>query len=236
MARTEYNKGIFLDGKSMLILISTTRSKTAKEISDECVIPLSTTYRKLRMLSQNNFVKIGGKITNGKRYFFFTNNAKIHRFRNPERALHLLNVILQNPGICFRDVVRITGITNGIVSHYLSRLQKIDLLKIKRRKRKIWLFASGLSNREMNLMVYLRTRTSFRILTSLLKEKLLKFSDLVARIGRCPASLSINLSKLIDDKIVNRAEGAHSSYHLVDHAFVAKTIAKIASGKALYVQ
>jgi len=55
----------FKDKKMMKVLSSVMDSpKSAKEISSECNLPISTVYRKLRMMYHNGLLKTSGNITN----------------------------------------------------------------------------------------------------------------------------------------------------------------------------
>ena len=222
----KHDAEIFLDNKTTLILLATATSKTATEISHDCNMPLSTTYRKLDKLLQCNLVKICGKISDGKRYLLFTNNARMHHFKNSQRVLNIMNIIIQNPGFTFRDIVRASGLSNGVISHYLQQLQKTGLLRIKRSKRKSWHFTSDVSVQEMDLIIHLRNETSWEILSKLL-WRCLTFYDLTKKIDRCPASISLRLSRLVSEGFVKKTSGLHPMYFLRDNKLVLKTISRV---------
>ena len=216
-----------IDDKSSLILIATNNSRSAFEVSRDCNLPLSTTYRKLDTLLQHNLIKISGEISNGKRFLRFTNNTKNNCFKNPHRVLSILNTISRNPGISFRDVLRISGLTNGVISHYLNQLQKKGLIQVRRNKRKIWLFTSEVPGEEMNLIIHLRNDTSRAIVSSLLDDRCVTFYDLTKMINRCPASISIRLSRLVRDGFVKKTEGPHGAYFLKNPRFVSRIMSAV---------
>jgi predicted transcriptional regulator len=220
---------VSFDSKTVLILLATTMPKTAMEISHDCYIPLSTTYRKLDMLLDHNLVKIFGRINNGRRYLLYTNSERIHLFKNSQRALIILNIIIQNPGICFRDIARISGLTNGVVSHYLFKLQMEGLVHVKRSKRKTWYFILDISEEEMKLAVHLRNKTSCEIISKLLENQCLTFNTLTKKINKCPASISFGLSRLVEEGIVKRMGGLHPMYFLKDPRFISKMMANMHS-------
>lgn len=220
---------VSFDSKTVLILLATTIPRTAMEISHDCYIPLSTTYRKLDRLQNHNLVKIFGRINNGRRYLLYTNSERIHLFKNSQRALIIMNAIIQNPGICFRDIVRISGLTNGVVSHYLFKLQKEGLVQVKRSKRKTWYFILDASEEEMKLAVHLRNKTSYKIISKLLENQYLTFNALTKKINKCPASISFGLSRLVEEGIVKRTAGLHSIYFLKDPRFISKMMTNMYS-------
>jgi predicted transcriptional regulator len=45
-------------------------------------------------------------------------------FRNSSRQWNLQEIIENNPGIQFREIMRSSGLKNGVLSHYLRKLEK----------------------------------------------------------------------------------------------------------------
>lgn len=46
-----------------------------------------------------------------------------------DRNSQLQKIIEQNPGIQFREIMRFSGLKNGVLSHYLGKLEKMELSK-----------------------------------------------------------------------------------------------------------
>ncbi|HJU12886.1 MAG TPA: helix-turn-helix domain-containing protein [Candidatus Nitrosotalea sp.] len=219
--------GLLVDDKVSLILIATNYSRSACEVSKACNLPLSTTYRKLDVLLQHNLVKISGEIENGRRYSLYTNAHKNSRFKNSERALAFMNIVAKNPGIGFREIQRISGLTNGVVSHYLSQLQKRGLVRVRRDKRKIWIFPSDVPPDEMTLIVNLRNDTLRAIILHLLKLGSATFLEIARNMEKCAASVSVGLSRLAKEGVVKRTGGAHGRYFLMEPRRVARILARV---------
>ena len=219
-----------MDEKASLSLIATNKSKSAYEVSRECNLPLSTTYRKLEALMQQNMVKVSGEISNGKRHLLFTNNSKESQFKNSERVLVIMNIISANPGISIRDVLRLSGVTNGVLSHYLARLQEKGFLLARRTSRKVWLFAGGMQHEETSLIIQVRNETSRAILLHLLQRSSATFYDFTGAIPKCPSSISIRLSRLIHEGFVRKSGGLRKAYSLRDPKLVARVMARVFPG------
>ena len=49
-----------------------------------------------------------------------------------DRDLQIQQIIEQNPGIQFREIMRTSGLKNGVLSHYLSKLEKNGIIKVMR--------------------------------------------------------------------------------------------------------
>ena len=70
--------GILADKYSRAILEATMDlPKSAIELSAECQIPISTAYRRIQELHDNNLLKISGSINeDGKKYFLYKSKIK----------------------------------------------------------------------------------------------------------------------------------------------------------------
>ncbi len=227
----EKGSGLFLDSKVSLILLATSDTKSAIEVSKECNIPLSTTYRKLEKLLQYKMVKISGIIKGGNKCFLFTCSKKGHFFKNPHRVLSIMNIVIENPGINFRETARLSGLTHGIVSHYLSHLEKNGLLKVIRRNNRMWLFPNDISLVSMDIIMELRNETTRSIISFLLEKKYLTFCDFTKMINKSPSSISIILSRLVEHGFVKKIRGARSTYCLRDRELVSGVVSRITHSK-----
>ena len=49
-----------------------------------------------------------------------------------DRDLQIQQIIEQNPGIQFREIMRSSGLKNGVLSHYLDKLEKNGIIKATR--------------------------------------------------------------------------------------------------------
>ena len=49
-----------------------------------------------------------------------------------DRNLLLMEIIQNNPGIQFREIMRMSGLKNGVLSHYLKKFEKNGVVKVMR--------------------------------------------------------------------------------------------------------
>jgi predicted transcriptional regulator len=65
----------FLKDMNMLKVFKSVGSspKTAKQISEECDMPRTTVYKKLKLLQGKNLIKTTGILQNGRRYRIYKN-------------------------------------------------------------------------------------------------------------------------------------------------------------------
>ena len=54
------------------------------------------------------------------------------KIRAKSRRTELIKLIGKNPGIQFRDLMRLTNLKNGVLSHHLRILEKIKSVKVER--------------------------------------------------------------------------------------------------------
>ena len=62
-----------------------------------------------------------------------------------ERRELILEVIEKNPGIRFNEIMRITNMKNGTLSHYVKRLEDDNDIKLERTPRVTRLYPEGIS-------------------------------------------------------------------------------------------
>lgn len=145
---------------------------------------------------------------------------------NP-RVNKLLKIILENPGFQFNDIVKSSGFANGIISHYLVRMEKHGMISIRRSKRRTWLFPPHTSKVEASMIISLRKETSKIILSLLLVKRKSTFSEILSETKRSSATISITLSSLIDLNLIRVTPGIIRKYELVDRDLTLKTVQKI---------
>ena len=64
----------------------------------------------------------------------------------PELQQKLLLSIDKNPGIRYRELLRLINSSNGVLSYHINRLEKMDLVIVERRARMTRLFPRNISN------------------------------------------------------------------------------------------
>ena len=117
------------------------------------------------------------------------------------RSRQLIDIIEKNPGIKFREIMRETGMKNGVLSYHTRKLEKLGVVKVERSSRKTRFYPLGITNEESVLIKSLRQETPKQILLSLLETEL-AFSKIVEKVKKSPSTVSIYLSQLIDDNLV----------------------------------
>ena len=141
----------------------------------------------------------------------------------------LLKIINISPGIRYRELLRITNLNNGTLSHHLSALEKHSTIKVIRTESSniTRYYPASTPSEETVILGYLKIRTTKEIITKLIERKSCTFNELVAHIKRAPSTTSWNLKRLLDSEVIIRKRGTEvSEYSLKNPLEVEKLIKK----------
>ena len=157
-----------------------------------------------------------------------SDSAKI---RAKDRRIELIKLIGKNPGIQFRDLMRLANLKNGVLSHHLRRLEKIESVKVERLPRQTRFYPVDFSDEESMVAKALRRKTPRDIMYTLMlndgDNKIgLDFSQIVSDVSKSPSTVSLYLSQLIKDGIVTvtMGFGRKRKYHLSNKQLVDRLI------------
>jgi predicted transcriptional regulator len=129
----------------------------------------------------------------------------------------LIKIIRQNPGIHFRELLRASGLANGTLEHQLALLERLGLLKAHRSGGFTRYYNSDVSKTDVELLYYLKQRTCREIIRLLMDDtsSSFTFQKIVQMIGKAPSTVSVQLGKLIDHKVVSFDE--KRGYYIVNN-------------------
>lgn len=144
------------------------------------------------------------------------NIEKVEKEKNDRKRL-LLKIINFSPGIRYRELLRITSLNNGTLSHHLSTLEKCSTIKIIRSKNSniTRYYPASTPTEETIILGYLKIKTTKEIIIKLLEEKCCTFNELVAHINKAPSTTSWNLKRLLDAEVIIRRRGSEFSVYLL---------------------
>ena len=119
-----------------------------------------------------------------------------------DRDSQIQQIIEQNPGIQFREIMRSSGLKNGVLSHYLGKLERNGIIKSIRGPRQARFYPPHITEDESVVIKALRKQTPRDLLLALIQEDGLEFSQLVKEVKKSPSTVSLYLSQLVEDKLV----------------------------------
>ena len=120
------------------------------------------------------------------------------------RSKIVLDVIEKNPGIRFNEIMRITGIKNGTLSHYVKRLEKNGTIKLERTPRVTRAYPVGIAEHEATICKYITMPTQKKLILFLLKKEVATSIEIREFLKKSPSVISVNLNELFRMKIINK--------------------------------
>ncbi len=116
----------------------------------------------------------------------------------------LLTQINNLPGIRFRQLLRLTGLSNGVLAYHLKILENSSQIRVIRQiENKITRYYSvNISIEESDIIGHLRNNVSRQIIRFILEHDLCTFNELVEHLGKAQSTVSWHLKRLKESKIV----------------------------------
>ena len=119
-----------------------------------------------------------------------------------DRIQKLQTLIDDNPGIQFREIMRSSGLKNGVLSHYLKKLEVSGVVKVIRGPRQVRFYSPSITEEESIVIKALRKETPRDLLLALIKDDGLEFGQLVKEVKKSPSTVSLYLSQIVADGLV----------------------------------
>jgi predicted transcriptional regulator len=141
------------------------------------------------------------------------------------RAILLRN-IEKNPGIRYRELLRTTGLVNGVLTYHLAALEKSDIIKVDRQPGTTRYYMLTISDKEVNILKYVRHTPLRQILLFILEHDLCTFNEIVGHIGKAPSTVSSHLRRLKEGGVISVRYGEYQLYSLTEKDLVFDVLAK----------
>lgn len=142
------------------------------------------------------------------------------------RVQTILELVSKNPGISFSDIMRETGLKNGVLSHHLSKIEKSGKILVQRSPRVARIYPCGIEEQEASLIKNLRNPTVKKIITSLLDTDL-TFKEITKKTNKSQGTISVYLKDLTEQNVITRKlQDSELVFGLADSDYVKSVISK----------
>jgi DNA-binding transcriptional ArsR family regulator len=138
----------------------------------------------------------------------------------------LLRHIEENPGIRYRELLRMTGLVNGVLTYHLSALEKADVIKVDRQSRMTRYYPLSISDSESAVLKFVRHEPVRQIILFILDHDLCTFNEIVDHTKKAPSTVSSHLKRLKEAGVVAVRYGEYQLYRLADKELVADVLSK----------
>ena len=120
----------------------------------------------------------------------------------PKLQQKMLTCVDENPGIRYRELLRMINSSNGVLSYHINKLEKMELVTVERRSRMTRLFPRNISNDITGVMGFLRNQTSYEIIKLLHDNGPISQREIIKYTGKAASTISWHMKKLMQDNIV----------------------------------
>ena len=121
-----------------------------------------------------------------------------------DRKNTVLEIVEKKPGIRFNEIMRISNIKNGTLSHYVKKLADEGDIILEQSPRVTRMYPSGISKKETKICRHLTTPTQKNIILYLLKNKISTSIEIKDHLGKSPSVISVSLNELFKEKIISK--------------------------------
>jgi DNA-binding transcriptional ArsR family regulator len=138
----------------------------------------------------------------------------------------LLRHIEENPGIRYRELLRMTGLANGVLTYHLAALEKSDAVKVDRQTRMTRYYPLKIPDCESAILKFVRHDPVRQIMLFILDHDLCTFNEIVDHTEKSPSTVSSHLKRLKEAGIVSVRFGECQLYKLAEKDLIAEVLSK----------
>lgn len=132
----------------------------------------------------------------------YNNSSEYYTNTLPKLEQKLLLCIDENPGIRYRELMRLIKFPNGVLSYHIDKLEKMDLVNVERKSRITRFFPRNISNDIMGILGNLRSQTSYEIIKLLYEKGPISQQEIIKNTRKAASTISWQMKKLLDDNII----------------------------------
>lgn len=141
----------------------------------------------------------------------------------------LLTHIINAPGIRYRELLRLTGFSNGVLAYHLGTLEKSYQIRVDRQpdSRTTRYYSISIPNQDSEILGQLRNDVAREIIKFILEHDLCTFTEIVEHLRKAPSTISWYLKRLKGAGIVSVKHGQeYQLYQILNPELVADVLYK----------
>lgn len=152
--------------------------------------------------------------------------------KEKNRNIQILQTINENPGVNFCDIMRLTGLKNGVLSYHINKLESRKKVQVKRRRGNTRFYPPNMPEYESILLEMLRRPTPREIILLICENSDgLTLNEIVEKLGKAQSTISSYLQILISDGILQiRFVERKKTFHIKKIYALEKVLQKYSTG------
>ena len=123
------------------------------------------------------------------------------------RRENVMDLVEKIPGVSYNEIVRETGLSNGVISHYLIKLMESGEVQKEGIKRGKY-FLKNVPKKDRKMITLLRNNTNNDIFKLLMKnfnnEKIDTQNEISKKVNKSASTISVSLKDLQKNGIIER--------------------------------
>ena len=142
--------------------------------------------------------------------------STIHHHQKKTNSVQdkIVKYVNEIPGIRYRELLRITGISNGVLSYHLNLLDNSGKIRVNRVNNRVTrYFSYDVSPHETYVIGLLRQETSRKIIMYVLEKGTCGFNDIIIHTKKVPSTISWHLARLKAANIVKVRKQYEFNYY-----------------------
>lgn len=134
--------------------------------------------------------------------------------------------ITRDPGIRYRELLRVTGLANGVLTYHLLALEKSGMVRVDRQSRATRYYPLNIPEGESRILGVVRHGPVLNIVSFILANDMCTFAEIVDHTSKAPSTISSHLKRLKELAIIQVRYGEYQLYSLTNRELVADVISK----------
>jgi predicted transcriptional regulator len=142
--------------------------------------------------------------------------STIHHHQKKTNSIQdkIVKCVNEIPGIRYRELLRITGISNGVLSYHLNLLDNSGKIRVNRVNNRVTrYFSYDVSLHETYVIGLLRQETSRKIIMYILEKGTCGFNDIIIHTRKVPSTISWHMARLKAANIVKVRKQYEFNYY-----------------------
>jgi predicted transcriptional regulator len=142
--------------------------------------------------------------------------STIHHHQKKTNSVRdkIVKYVNEIPGIRYRELLRTTGISNGVLSYHLNFLENSGKIRVNRVNNRVTrYFSYDVSPHETYVIGLLRQETSRKIIMYVLEKGTCGFNDIIIHTKKVPSTISWHLARLKAANIVKVRKQYEFNYY-----------------------
>jgi predicted transcriptional regulator len=128
----------------------------------------------------------------------------------------IIKYVNEIPGIRYRELLRMTGLSNGVLTYHLRFLDNTGKIRVNRINNRVTrYFSYDVSPHESSIIGLLRQETTRKIIMYILENGTCGFNDIIIHTRKVPSTISWHMGRLKAANIINiRKQNESKSYEI----------------------